>query len=138
MAFILDLDLSILQLLVHQDDHAKCYRLCCTTAVCEDIWKKFAFEDVEVYPIAPLYPTPPVLPQLSPEAVSDCEEKGCYLEQITKSLFDDHDGYDYKDENQQLDELESHQNLLRSVLIQVRLYAILLFRTDGFILAKAC
>ena len=112
MAFILDSDLSIL---------GKHCRLCCTTAVCEDIWKKFAFEDIEVYATAPVFPTPPVSPRLSPEPVSDSEEERCCLEEITRSLFYDYDEEDEKDEKQQPEELES-QNLFRSMLInQVRI-----------------
>lgn len=125
MAFILDSDLSNIQLHGYQSHHAKHCRLCCTTAVCEDIWKKFQFEEVGVYPGTPVFPTPPVSPRLSPEPVSDSEEERCFLEQITRSLFDDYEDEDEKDDKQQLEELESHQNLLRSMLIQVRLSAIL-------------
>lgn len=115
MAFLLDSDLSNVQL-----PGKHCCRLCCTTAVCEDIWKKFAFEDVEVYPTAPVFPTPPVSPCLSPEPVSDSEEERCCLEEVTRSLFYDYEEDDDKDEKQQPEELES-QNLFRSMLInQVR------------------
>jgi len=118
MAFLLDLDLPNTQLLSHQAKHC---RLCCNTAVCEDIWKKFAFEEVEVLHSPLAYPTPPLSPQLSPEPASDSEEEPCLLEQIMRfEEYDDDD--DDKDDKQQLDEIE---NYLRSKLIQVRMSAIL-------------
>ena len=119
MAIFLDTDLTTLQLLSCQSHHSKHCRLCCTTAVCEDIWKKFALEEI-------VFPTPPVSPQLSPEPASDSEEEMVYLDQlatldeIAASLFeefedDDEDKYDDK---QQLEELETYHNL-KSMLIQV-------------------
>ena len=105
-------DLTNMQML---GQHARHCRLCCTTAVCEDIWKKFAFEEVEVFP------TPPVSPRLSPEPTSDSDEEQCCLEQITNSLFQEFEDEDERDDDkQQLEEFETYQNLLKSKLIQVR------------------
>ena len=122
MAFLMDTDLSTLHLL---GCYNKNCRLCCTTAVCEDIWKKFALEEIT-------FPTPPVSPQLSPEPASDSEEEMCYLDQITtlneiaSSLFEEFEEEDDEDkyDKQQLEELETCDNL-KSKLIQVRLRAIL-------------
>lgn len=126
MAFFLDSDLPSIQSPGYQNHHAKHCRMCCTTAVCEDIWKKFALEDVEASYTPPVYPTPP----LSPEPLSDSEgEERCCLEQITRALFEEFcedDEDDERDDGQQLEEMETcHQNLLRSMLIQVRVSAIL-------------
>ena len=121
MAYFFDTDLTTLQLLGCQSHHSKHCRLCCTTAVCEDIWKKFALEEI-------VFPTPPVSPQLSPEPVSDSEEEMCYLDQmatldeIAASLyeaFEEEDDEDDKYDKQQLEELESYHDL-KSKLIQVR------------------
>lgn len=87
-------------------------------AVCEDIWKKFAFEEIEVFP------TPPVSPRLSPEPVSDSEEEQYCLEQFTTNLSEDFDDDEERDDKQQLEEFETYQNLLKSKLIQVRQSAI--------------
>lgn len=119
MAFLLDSDLPNVQLLSYHSHQAKHCRLCCNTAVCEDIWKKFAFEEVEVLPTPLAYPTPPLSPRLSPEPASDSEEEPCLLEQIMR--LEEYDDDDDKDDRQQLDELE---NYLRSKLIQVRLSVI--------------
>lgn len=114
MALFLDSDLSSIQPLGYQGHVAKHCRLCCATAVCEDIWKKFAFEDTV------MFPTPPVSPRQSPEPASDAEEERCCLEQVLSSLFVAYgdDDEDDKDDKQQLEEFEAYQNL-RSNLIQV-------------------
>ena len=119
MAYLMDTDLSTLHLLGCYSKHC---RLCCTTAVCEDIWKKFALEEIA-------FPTPPVSPQLSPEPASDSEEEMCFLDQmatlneIASSLFEEFDEEDDDDkfDKQQLEEFEKLETCdnLKSKLIQV-------------------